>query len=506
MLDSRTETRTEELKRYVRFTDRDAEAVVRARSRVAPHFERIAAGFYERIREHEAAHEVLSGEEQIARLQRSFVAWLERLFGGVYDEAYFAKTEQIGRTHVRVGLKQHYMLTAVALVRSSLNAVLDEPGDAPTRDALSRLLDIDLAVMLGAYQDHLLARVERASQHREDVELRRATPFEENAVTAVEIAPVLVVGLDAAGAIALFNRAAEHVTGYAQDEILGRDFGSVFLPVSVRSGRAAPFGAADEDVELPLTTRSGKERTIRWRIARVKRSPIAFAFGIDVTDDVSARERAQQERRLAALGTLTTGLAHEIRNPLNGARLHAAFLERALADGGAPESLEAIRVVKGEIQRLARLVDEFLEFAQPRPLAHGRIDARSLVERVAGTKAKVDLPVSDVVITGDAARLEQVLKNLIANAVEAGAGEVVVRLRREPRFVRFEVEDDGPGFDARLPVFDAFYTTKADGTGLGLAIAHRIVLDHGGTIDVDSRPGCTQFRVKIPCTLEGTAA
>ena len=519
MLIQRMETPSEELKRYVRFTASDAAHLAGARPRVEPHFERIAAEFYERIREHEGAHATLSGEEeQIARLQRSLVAWLERLFGGVYDEQYFAKTEQIGRVHVQVGLAQRYVLAAMALVRSSLNALLDESDDRETTineegacNALNRLLDIELAIMLDAYQAHLLARVERAAELHDEAERRRATPFEEHAVMALEIAPLLVVAIDDEGSIVLFNRAAEQATGYAQDEVLGRDFARVVLPNTTQAaqagqiGRSAPIGSIDEDIQLPLATRAGKVRTIRWRIVRATHAPIAFAFGLDVTDDAAVREKDERQHRLAALGILTTGLAHEIRNPLNGARLHTAYLERALV-GSAVEILDAVQVVKNEIQRLARLVDEFLDFAQPRPLILSPVDVRALIKRVVDGNERIgaDLPRTDLVFPGDSARLEHALKNLVANALEAGAEEVVVRVRREPRFVRFEVEDNGPGFEIGAPVFNAFYTTKSDGTGLGLAIAHRIVTDHQGTIDADSRPGNTRFRIKLPCTGEGT--
>jgi signal transduction histidine kinase len=374
----RDETRSAELKRYARFTPADEAALADARSRVVPSFERIAAVFYDRIREHEGARAVISGDARIT-LQRTLVGWLDRLFGGTYDEAYFAMTAQIGRTHERAGLPQRYMPTAMGLVRAELVAALDRPEDEPARQAVGRLLDVELAVMLDAFhEDH----VER----------------------------------------------------------------------------------------------------------------------------VAARERDQQQRRLAAIATLTTGLAHEIRNPLNGARLHAEVIERALARTSAPEALEAVRVVKGEIQRLARIVDELLEFAQSRPLARTLVDARTLVERVVASSAGVvtDIPSDEVALTADMRRLEEALRALLTNAVEAGAGRVVVRVRREPRLVLFEVEDDGPGFDPRTPVFDPFYTTKADGTGLGLAIVQRTATDHGGTVDVESRPGYTRFRLILPWILEGT--
>jgi signal transduction histidine kinase len=92
------------------------------------------------------------------------------------------------------------------------------------------------------------------------------------------------------------------------------------------------------------------------------------------------------------------------------------------------------------------------------------------------------------------------MMNLLTNAVEAlpAGGTARIRVRDEKAGLRLEVEDDGPGVPAGAPLFDPFYTTKHAGTGLGLSVAHRIVTDHGGTIDVDSRPGCTVFRVQLP--------
>ena len=114
------ETRFQELKRYVRFDARDAELLLAFRERAAPEFPRIAQEFYDRIREHSEAHDVFTGEEQIQRLQRSLVLWLARICGGVYDEQYYEQTAQIGRVHVKIGLPQRYMLTAMALIRVSL--------------------------------------------------------------------------------------------------------------------------------------------------------------------------------------------------------------------------------------------------------------------------------------------------------------------------------------------------------------------------------------------------
>lgn len=518
------ESRVDELKRYVRFSTDDAQRLAAFGPEAAPHFERVAQEFYDRVREHEEAHAVFTGEDQISRLQASMVRWLGGVFGGVYDEAYFARTGQVGRVHVKVGLPQRYMLTAMALIRSSLTSVIVGSGrpDAPAvADALSRLLDIELAVMLESYRDDLVARVKRAVEVEQEASSRRAARSDAYYVAAVELAPVVVVGIDARGEVLLFNPAAERATGYARDEVLGRAFVDLFLPEEERR-RAPNFGdlRPGATVELTLVTRAHKFRDFRWQVARdAQPGGALFLVGGDVTDERAERERRQQQERLAAVGALAAGLAHEIRNPLNGARLHVSFLERTLSkSGGSAETLDAVHVVGDEIQRLARLVTDFLDFARPRPLAYANTSIRALCDRAArlvsssaetaGVELDFDLPPRDVVFEADAQRLEQVLLNLLQNGIEALApagGQINVRARREPRHVWLEVEDDGPGLpEGHVPVFDAFFSTKPNGTGLGLAIVHRIVTDHGGTIDVDSRPGRTRFRLKLPLARQGT--
>ena len=172
--------------------------------------------------------------------------------------------------------------------------------------------------------------------------------------------------------------------------------------------------------------------------------------------------------------------------------------------------------MREEIRRLSELVSEFLDFARPKPLEKKVHAIRELCERAVqlvtpsaragGIAIGLDLPESEIELEADGAKLEQLLLNLLQNAVEAtaptGGGSVILRVRRQARRVAVEVEDDGPGLPSPdAPIFDAFFSTKPQGTGLGLAIAHRIVTDHGGDIDVTSRPGRTIFRIALPIRL-----
>ena len=521
------ETLFEEMKRYARFGPADSAALATFAAVAAPHFERIAAEFYERVREHEDAHAVFRDEAQITRLRRSLVAWMDRLFAGPHDEAYFVERAKIGRVHVRIGLPQRYMFTAMSLIRASFDALaetLPELDRVAPRLALARILDLELAIMLETYRDDLVERMQRPGREERERLVSQLAQSEHRYVNAVEFASVLVVGLDAGGRITLFNRAAEQFSGLAREEVLGQPFGELLVAEDVRAEegeRLARLAAGTEPSpewwEVDIQTRAGRQRLVRWRLtyapSRDDAGVVLFAIGHDVTDERALAERTLRSEKLASVGTMAAGLAHEIRNPLNGALLHVTFLERALRRGGAEGDLqEAVTLVGDEIRRLSTLVKDFLVFARPNPPQRRPSSVHAVCERVlamispdatvAGARIERDFAVEDPVAAIDPEKMEQALLNLVRNAIDAvatvGGGRVIVRTRRTPRTVLMEVEDEGPGLSTPdAPIFDAFYSTKPHGTGLGLAIVHRVVSDHEGTVDVESRPGHTVFRVTL---------
>ncbi len=527
ILDARKETRFAELKRYVMFSAEDAALLGGFREVAVPHFQRIVEEFYDQIRRHEEAHAVFTGEAQIARLQRSLVRWLERVFGGTYDEAYFAETTAIGRVHVKVGLPQRYMFTAMALIRVSLIDIAEATGPNGRRiaRAIGRLLDLELAIMLESYRDDSISRIQHVERMEKETLGRSLAQTQHRYINAVELARVLIIGLAADGTIELFNREAERVTGFARDEVLGTDFVEALgidpegdgtrireLLVGFATNQASQPSTGDTPaMETAIRAKAGPPRVIRWHFTHAPADGdevSVFALGLDSTDERARQDRTKQQERLAAIGTLAAGLAHEIRNPLNGAQLHITYLDLALRDVDAhTELLDAVHVVRDEIKRLGALVVEFLDFARPRPLLVKPVEVQTLFERVVQMVAaqaqarsvtlRRDVPPAAIELLADRAKLEQVLLNLTQNAVDAleGGGEVTLRARRQPRTVTIEIEDNGPGIPPGTPIFDAFFSTKDHGTGLGLSITHRIVTDHGGSIDVESGPGRTVFRV-----------
>jgi signal transduction histidine kinase len=228
--------------------------------------------------------------------------------------------------------------------------------------------------------------------------------------------------------------------------------------------------------------------------------------------------RAQVTEKLAAVGTLTAGLSHEIRNPLNAAGLQLTVLERRVRklEAAAQEPLlEPLLLVRDEIRRLDHILEDFLQFARPREFQPNAVDVGALLARVqsllsgqAEQKGVVlELEPSRVgPVRGDEERLRQVLLNLALNALEAtpAGGRVRFSASALGTEVALYVDDSGPGIPAHVQarLFEPFFTTKASGSGLGLSIVHAIVTQHGGTIEVEDGPmGGARFTVRLPAAL-----
>jgi len=242
----------------------------------------------------------------------------------------------------------------------------------------------------------------------------------------------------------------------------------------------------------------------------------------------AAEERARRQERLAELGALTGGLAHEIKNPLSTIGLNVQLASEAISDSQLPEDDKAtlvrrVETVSREATRLANILNDFLRFAGRIKLAPVEVDTRDIVEELVDfyrpqceihrVVLRADMPASKVMARVDPALVKQALLNLLINANQAMASsdstqrELLVRLECQPGTVAIHVIDTGPGIppEKHAEIFRPYVTGRKGGTGLGLAVTRRIVEEHGGRIDLFSEVGKgTDFTVRLP--IEGPAA
>ena len=252
---------------------------------------------------------------------------------------------------------------------------------------------------------------------------------------------------------------------------------------------------------------------------RLKRSHEVLAREVcRLRDEVHEKncELARRER-LAALGEMAAGVAHEIRNPLGGIGLYVSLLERDLGD--RPEQLEVVRKIAGGIVSMETIVGDILAFAgdrspKPHDLPFGRIisateDRVGAKLRARGVALDRDVVLDAIVVHCDAGQIEQALTNLVLNAVDAAGEGGLVGLKRHGNgaldgVLQVAVEDSGPGIPREnlQRIFDPFFTTKDSGTGLGLAIVHRIAEANGGSVRAECREGGgARFVLSMPLAL-----
>jgi two-component system, NtrC family, nitrogen regulation sensor histidine kinase GlnL len=338
-----------------------------------------------------------------------------------------------------------------------------------------------------------------------------------------------LIVLDASGRITDLNPAAEQLVGVSAAHVTGDDVAMLFDRTANRwladlaQGTLAT-GVARRRSEGVLTRR-GAEAPVSVSCAPVHDSEGGLRGAVLVLHDLTLQRTfeaaAQRADRLAALGAVALGLAHEIRNPLGGIKGAAQLLRGTLAD---PQDQRATEIIVREVERLDGLVEQLHELSQPPRLALRPINIHRVLNDVlvlqrqspdwGAITLRTEFDPSLPAVRGDRAQLTQVFLNLVKNALEAMGGQGALsistriehtyhvrRAARRAQLLAVLVEDTGPGVqeEDRAHLFAPFFTTKARGTGLGLAVCQRIVTEHGGTIDYEARPdGGARFRVMLP--------
>jgi PAS domain S-box-containing protein len=324
------------------------------------------------------------------------------------------------------------------------------------------------------------------------------------------------------GVILTWNAGAERIYGYAAAEVVGRSIGLLIPPeLSEELGRILEAVRREERTEHYETVRVRKDgRRIQVSLTI---SPIRDAEGRlvgasniarDVTERLSLERAARRAETLAALGTLSAGIAHEINNPIGILSSRLELMEGRA--GLSPELREDLQMLRRNVERVGRLVRSLLSAARQSPMERRAVDLNAVVEEslmlVGRQMSKDRIQVVTALgptlpkVRGEPHALQQVLINLLVNARDAMPDGGTVRIETSSVTgpedgVRLIVADTGPGIPPEvLPrISEPFYTTKTAGTGLGLPLSYNIVREHGGRIEVESAAGRgTTFVITLP--------
>jgi PAS domain S-box-containing protein len=357
---------------------------------------------------------------------------------------------------------------------------------------------------------------------------------EATARALLESASEGIVLVDVRGRITLVNAAAERMFRYDHDELLGQAL-EVLLPDRAhdvhRDHRARYFAGPrvrpmGTGLDLAGRRKDGTEFPVEISLSYVQTSEgmSAMALVTDITERKRVEAELQRQRetlyrteKLAALGTLSGGIAHEMNNPLG---IITSRIELMLLDAEEhnlpSQVLEDLQVLHRATQRVARIATNLRSFARQAPREYSPVNLNAVVGEtllmmqkpleVDGIRITTSLDQGLAPILGDANTLQQVLLNLVTNAREAmtSGGEIRIDtgpVPERPGWVRLAVADTGPGISPEelSKVFDPFYTTKNAGTGLGLSVSYGIIQDHHGSVDVQSVPGIgTTFVLAFP--------
>ena len=344
--------------------------------------------------------------------------------------------------------------------------------------------------------------------------LTRIKAFSDN---VVENMPIGLIALDDHHRIAACNHIAESVLQLSAPNVMGKNAAQMLparLWVVVKRFDELDH-VIEEDIDCPLADGSVVPLEIGASILQDSNGVFLGYILLfkDLTEVRSLRREIDKNQRLASLGRLAAGVAHEIRNPLSSIKGFATYFKERYPD--APQDQKTANIMIAEVDRLNRVVGQLLEFARPVPVSPKSTSLQDLVDdsvRLIEQKAKEkqitvkthnSVKVDKAVIDPD--RINQVLLNLYLNAIESmePGGELGVELSADEENHRIEirVSDTGCGIPGKhlSRIFDPYFTTKSTGTGLGLAIAHNIMEAMGGKINISSRPGKgTTFCITIP--------
>ena len=334
--------------------------------------------------------------------------------------------------------------------------------------------------------------------------LARIKAFSDN---VVENMPIGLLATDSEGNIASFNQEAESVLRISANEALGKKAGEILPQQLWAVTDELKAGKKIVEQEINCHFEDGRVTPLEVNISSLEGGSGAFLGCItlfrDLTEVQDLKREIERSQRLASLGRLAAGIAHEIRNPLSSIKGFATYFRERYKE--IPEDQKTAEIMVQEVDRLNRVIGQLLEFARPMTIQKKPASIQELIRhslktiegqaRAKNIKINTDLSteIKDVLIDQD--RINQVLLNLYLNAIESmeeeGLLSVGLSLDVDSKKIKLSVADTGIGISKKdlVHIFDPYFTTKQSGTGLGLAIVHKTIESHKGEVRVASESG-----------------
>ena len=346
------------------------------------------------------------------------------------------------------------------------------------------------------------------------VSLSRIKAFSDN---VVENMPIGLIALDDQRRIAAFNNTAESVLQLSRHQAVGKKAETVLPPELCTEINCQEVQSEVIEKEIDCTLADGQNVPLEIGASVLEdegKTSLGYVILFkDLTEVRTLRGEIERSRRLASVGRLAAGVAHEIRNPLSSIKGFATYFKERYQDN--PQDQQTATIMIQEVDRLNRVVSQLLEFARPVTIKAQPTNLKSLIddsvkliehqtaEKNIAVKTRTSISATDIMVDPD--RMNQVMLNICLNAIESmdGGGELNIALApgEEAGGVEIQISDSGRGISPQdlSKIFDPYYTTKSSGTGLGLAITHNIIEALGGQIKVSSTLGKgTVFRILIP--------
>ncbi len=394
------------------------------------------------------------------------------------------------------------------LPREAADSAEELAGELRWQFRLTALVVLNLVVT--GFAVVLLWRAYRSSQES----LRDIKALTGDILSSMDQA---VITTDSAGTVTSINRRGLELLE-PDGECVGRPLAELSAELPLDTFRQDWIRDRSEDpVRDFQTVLRGSRRTLRGYCQPLTNNEgreIGLVLQLrDVTDRVLAEERMRRMERYMGLGSLAAGLHHEIKNPLAALSLHVQLLEEQLEETNPGDDINRmLGVIRTEVARVGGVLEGFRDFASIGRLNRETVDLKDLIRRQirliqpqAGQQnvtADMCLPDGPLTVSADRVRLEQVLLNLLVNAMDAmpDGGRLTVTATASDQTVEIEVADTGCGIpeDQMDRVLDPYFTTKSSGTGLGLALCDKIVRQHNGSLDFRSSDCGTVFRVTLP--------